>query len=333
MRPLILFAALVLPSCATVAPEAPPPLAQRDESAPSWSAAETRALVERDAAALLGEEAIAEVRRASSSVLVRRPIQFPRMTRLPDGSWQAEPPQMAAAVRTSHGWVGWSGGRRFGFDAPASRELNRLVSSRELWAEPLLGETGCTDAAGIGSVVRHQGRTRAATQPCGAIGLTGQLAAIVLAGQVTDWSGVPPAERPAGIDVRRFHPQTEQYFQFAGGLRDPVNLVVRDGRAWEAMWRRITVNHGEPPPRPEVLFDREMLLIAAMGAQPSGGYRVRIERVLDVGDALEAHVIRTSPGPRCGAIAAITHPVDIVRVAASGKPVRWLLRQDATDCP
>ena len=99
------------------------------------------------------------------------------------------------------------------------------------------------------------------------------------------------------------------------------------------MWRRITASHGEPPPRPEVDFSREMLLLAAMGAQPSGGYRIRIERVLDDGAELEAHVVHTSPGPRCGAIAAITHPVDVIRIAATPRPVRWLVRQEVIDCP
>lgn len=328
---LILLGAAFVDACATAPAEPPEP---REAPLPGvWSPGQARALVERDVAAALGEEVLAEARRASASVLVRRPIPFPRMIRQPDGSFQPEPPQVAAAARTDDGWVGWHSGRRFGFDAAAARELDRLVESRELWREPELAENGCTDPAGITSVVRLGDGTRVAAQPCGPSGLNGQVAAIVIAGRITDWSEVPPDSRPAGIELGRFHPQTEQYFHFAGGLREPLNLVVRDARTWEAMWRRITVNHGEPPPPPEVVFGREMLLIAAMGAQPSGGYRIRIERVIDEGDALEAHVVHVSPGQRCGAIAAITHPVDIIRIVDSDKPVRWLIRRDVTDCP
>jgi hypothetical protein len=282
---------------------------------------------------VLGPAALEEARRASASVLVRRGISLPRMIQQPNGSWEPEPPQVAAAVRTPQGWIGWNAGVRFGFDQAASRELDRLLASRELWSEPELAESGCTDPAGATSVLRLEGRLRVTAQPCGASGLSGQLAAIVLAGRVVDWSGVPATERPDGLELRRFHPQTEQYFQFAGGLHEPLNLVVRDAGTWEAMWRRITANHGEPPPPPEVPFEREMVLLASMGAQPSGGYRIRIERVLDEGEALEAHVVHVSPGPRCGAIAAITHPVDIVRIPDFDKPVRWVIRRDVTDCP
>lgn len=332
MPPLILLAALAAAGCAAIPAEPPAPPAGDEPPQRQWSAAEARALVERDAAARLGEAALEEALGAPTSVLMRRPIPFPRMIRQPDGSWEAEPPQVAAAMRTRQGWTGWSGGERFGFDPLAARELDRLIGSRELWDEPELAESGCTDPAGITSVLRHNGRMRVATQPCGAAGLSGRLAAIVLAGRVTDWSGIPPGDRPDGVELRRFHERTQQYLQLAGDLREPVNLVVREPEQWTGMWRRITVNQGELPPPPEVDFGREMLLIAAMGTQPSGGYRIRIERVLDNGDALEAHVVRISPGPGCGAIAALTHPVDIVRVGASPRPVHWLVRDEVSDC-
>jgi len=334
MRSLLAAAAFLLAACATVQPPGESELVpERERGERRWTAAEARGLVERDVAALLGAEALEEARRAESAVMVRQPASFPRMTRHPDGSWEAEPPQVAVAVRTGAGWVTWRDGGRFSLDAYAGRELDRLLRQPDLWAEPELAEAGCTDAAGPTSVISHRGRERVATHPCGPSGLTGQVAAIVLAGRITDWGSVPSDDRPEGLPFRRFHDSVAQYYAFASGLRDPVNLAIRSEREWLAMWRRITASHGDPPPRPEVDFSHEMLLLAAMGAQPSGGYRIRIERVLDDGAELEAHVVQTSPGPRCGAIAAITHPVDVIRIAASPKPVRWLVRQEVTDCP
>lgn len=334
MRLLIPLAACAVAGCATAPAGPPPPEPDRaDRGGPRWSEEETRALVERDVAALLGADVLEQARGARSSVMVRRGVSLPRMTRQPDGSWTPEPPHVAVAVRTAQGWLTVRADARFGIDPHSSRELDRLLAARGLWSEPPLAESGCTDPAGISSVVRHGGRTRVATQPCGGSGLTGRLAAIVLAGRVLDWSDVPPDDRPDGIAFRRLDESAAAYFQFASGLREPRNLVVRDAPAWAAMWRRITAAHGAPPPPPAIDFGREMLLIAAMGTQPSGGYRIRIERVLDQGGRLEAHVVRISPGPRCGAIAALTHPIDIVRVAASPRPVSWLERDEMTDCP
>ena len=79
-------------------------------------------------------------------------------------------------------------------------------------------------------------------------------------------------------------------------------------------------------------FTRDMLLMAAMGPQRSGGYSVAIERVLDQPETLFVLVRMISPGPGCGAIAALTSPVDIVRLPASPKPIRWVLERTANDC-
>jgi hypothetical protein len=75
-----------------------------------------------------------------------------------------------------------------------------------------------------------------------------------------------------------------------------------------------------------------MVLLAAMGPRPTGGYRVIIDRVLPRSEALEAFVRHISPGQRCGTTQAVTSPVDIVRVPATTKPVRWVVEQEVLDC-
>ena len=73
--------------------------------------------------------------------------------------------------------------------------------------------------------------------------------------------------------------------------------------------------------------------MAAMGTQPTGGYAIAIDRVIETPNTIDVQVVRTSPGPRCGTTAALTSPVDIVRVARSDKEVRWYPRDVVSDCP
>ena len=116
------------------------------------------------------------------------------------------------------------------------------------------------------------------------------------------------------------------------GLYEERLLAIRSEAEWRGQWRRITARQGEPPPLPAVDFRREMLLMAAMGPKPSGGYRVAIDSVIEQPGELLVFVRFVSPGRRCGAIAAVTSPVDIVRVPASSKPVRWTIERQAPDC-
>jgi hypothetical protein len=190
----------------------------------------------------------------------------------------------------------------------------------------------CTDPSGILILARHQQRERVFAQPCGFAGPTGQAAQIVLGGRIGDWSQVPGTAWPSGVALDRFDEPIAARFRTSSGLYEERMLAIRSAPEWEGQWRRLMARQGNPPPPPAVDFKRDMLLMAAMGPQRSGGYSVLIERVLDQPEALFALVRMISPGPKCGAIAALTSPVDIVRLPASSKPIRWVIERTANDC-
>ncbi|HEU4884286.1 MAG TPA: protease complex subunit PrcB family protein, partial [Longimicrobium sp.] len=109
--------------------------------------------------------------------------------------------------------------------------------------------------------------------------------------------------------------------------------TIREAAAWRGVWTRLTSRAGSPHPPPEVDWTREMVLVATMGQRRSGGYSIRVESVRRDGGELVAAVVETSPGARCGVIAAITAPADVVIVPRSDAPVRWAVSEIVADCP
>ncbi|HLL30220.1 MAG TPA: protease complex subunit PrcB family protein [Allosphingosinicella sp.] len=326
MRPVatgilaLMWGALPLAAAAAAAP------ARAPDHQPRW-----RSQIERDGAQVLGSAAMAEIRSARTALLVRGPVSFPYMVRQRDGSYRPQRPAIVAAVRRPGGWVRLgAGGAPLPFDPAAGRELDRLLSGRALWAEPA-AEAGCTDPSGMLVLARHQRRERVSAFPCGAAGLTGEAARIVLAGRIDDWSKVPAEQRPAGLPLARFDERTQARFRSMIGLYQERLMPIRNQAEWLGQWRRINARQ-DPPPLPPVDFEREMLLMAAMGPQSSGGYRVTIDKVIEQPGELLAFVRFVSPGRGCGAIAAITSPVDIVRLPASPKNVRWVVERQSADC-
>ena len=289
-----------------------------------------RAEIERELGDQLGAAALRELRRAPAAILLRRTVSLPRMIRQPDGTFQPERGGAVGAVRTRTGWVRIIPGERRPFDRLASREIDRLLAQRAFWAEPAFPPVRCTDPGGPNMIIRLGRRERVAVQPCGSEGLTGRLAEIVMNGRVRGWEGAPPEARPQGLRIERLPAEVYRSYRFSSGLYDARNLVIRDAREWLGQWRRITAGRSASPP--PVDFEREMLLLSSMGTQRSGGYSVEIERVIDTGEDLEAHVVHRSPGPRCGTTQAITRPLDVVRVPATPRNVRWVVRQEVSDC-
>lgn len=292
--------------------------------------AAVRAEIESELRDQLGAGVAAEIRRAPAAILLRRTVSLPRMIQQPDGSWQAERAGAVAAIRTARGWIRIAPGERRPFDPVASREIDRLLARRAFWAEPGFPPLRCTDAGGPAMAVRLGRRERVAVQPCGSEGLSGRLAEIVMAGRVRSWEGAPPQARPQGRRIERLPDEAMRGYRFNSGLYDARNLVIRSDREWLGQWRRITSGRSAAPP--PVDFSRDMLLLASMGTQRSGGHSVEIERVIDTGADLEAHVVHRFPGRRCGTTQGLTQPIDVVRVAASPRNVRWVVTRRETDC-
>lgn len=295
--------------------------------------ARSRAAALRDAADILGGAAVTEVMRARSAVLVRSIYSLPRMIQQPDGSWKPEPPSVAAAVRGPAGWtrIG-AGGTRTAFDPAASKELDRLLGSQSFWAQQPVDDVTCTDPSGIVLIARRDGREFVSPYPCGLTGASEAVARLVRAGRITDWAAVPRELRPPGLPLRRFDQATQQNFLSQSGLADQRLLAIRSEAEWVGQWNRMTRPLGNRTPPPRFDFQREMLLIAAMGRQRSGGYQVAIDRVIDAEPELLVFVRFISPGPRCGAIGAITSPVDIVRLPVSTKNVRFVVEREEREC-
>ena len=316
MRVLGITLAALLAACVSPAPV---PVAQPHAGNPL---AQSRAVLEADAAAIIGRTALADLQAAPALILVRMPEQFPQR--------EGRPPSVAGAVRTPTGWMRiGAGGERRPFDRTASAQLDRLLAMPAMWLEPPTPDVMCTDPSGIVMLARAGPREKLATYPCGFSGRTGEAGQIVLGGGISDWSSVPPELRPAGIPFRRL--DAIEPYRVMNGIYDARRMEIRSEAEWRGQWMRIRRDRNAVPP--PVDFSRDMILLAAMGNQPSGGYAVTIESILDRPEGQIVFVRHTAPGPSCGTTAAITSPLDAVIVPATTKPVRWIVHRTAENCP
>ena len=118
------------------------------------------------------------------------------------------------------------------------------------------------------------------------------------------------------------------------GLRDRLRTVIHNREAWVEMWKRIY--NANPPDQamallPEVDFSREMLIVAALGERPTGGYGIIIDSACEQEKELEV-VVRSISRTRCGGVTqSLTQPLDIVRLPKS--ELRVVFREiEEDDC-
>lgn len=117
-----------------------------------------------------------------------------------------------------------------------------------------------------------------------------------------------------------------------GGLVDSTRQVVRTAGEWAAVWQRMHGHITPQPALPAVDFTRSLVLVAAMGTRPSGGFTIAVDSVVRRGGGLVAHVTSTVPGASCMTTAALTQPVAAVRVDATAAEVTFQERQAVREC-
>jgi hypothetical protein len=122
-----------------------------------------------------------------------------------------------------------------------------------------------------------------------------------------------------------------------GGIRDSTWVVITDDARLAEYWDRATNEQASPPPVPVVDFDREMIILVALGrATPEEEIHVDsllVRRELSTaGDEVEtlAIVVRTVQG--CGRFRTEAFPLEIVRARAFDGPIRWEERRQQSVC-
>lgn len=124
-----------------------------------------------------------------------------------------------------------------------------------------------------------------------------------------------------------------------GGIRDSVQVVIRDFTTLQEMWAQATSQQDAPPPVPRIDFEREMLLLVAVGRkQPdielqvdSAG--VRSELLTD-GSQHDVYTALFKVTDGCRHFDRDVYPVQIVRVPRFDGDVRFIGRRERkVDCP
>lgn len=124
----------------------------------------------------------------------------------------------------------------------------------------------------------------------------------------------------------------ERYPSQYSGFGDPARIVVDDAAQWAEVWARLWNNQRPLPPLPAVDFAREVVIVAAMGSRPTGGYGVRVQDAAVQANQVVVRAVETSPGSGCVTTQAFTAPADVVKLPRTDRPVRFETVAAVRDC-
>ena len=127
--------------------------------------------------------------------------------------------------------------------------------------------------------------------------------------------------------------RSEPYsFSYYSGMKDPAQVVVRTPAEWAQVWSAVWGGSSPVPPLPQVDFERETVVAAALGMRATGGFSIYVESAHQRDGYVEVVVHKVSPGSQCVTTQAVTYPVDLARISTAGQPVQFRERSSVRDC-
>lgn len=151
----------------------------------------------------------------------------------------------------------------------------------------------------------------------------------MLLGLLTGCSSL--ATTASEMELRRLRPEAPAYVQNSS-FAVAANQIIRTQNEWDAAWNQVAGRQRPVPQQPAVDFRREMVILAALGQQRSGGHAVRIVALEKRGPQLVVRVRTESPGKGCLVASAITSPVDIALVPATDADIQFAVEAASIDC-
>lgn len=116
------------------------------------------------------------------------------------------------------------------------------------------------------------------------------------------------------------------------GIDEGQRRVVRTAGTWADVWEQLHEGRSPSPERPAVDFDDSLVVLAAMGSRPTGGYGIGVGSVHREGETLYVVVRESSPGENCGVTQAITAPAVAVRVPHVSGDVHFVEEESENEC-
>jgi hypothetical protein len=111
------------------------------------------------------------------------------------------------------------------------------------------------------------------------------------------------------------------------GLTAPAYVVT--DQQWQAFW----VSHRGAGTPPQVDFENEIVVVAAVGAREEAGDSVEVRRVLEVGNGTLTEVYERVPGDFCTPAARSHTPFHIVVAPRTPSPTRFAdIRREEVSC-
>lgn len=107
------------------------------------------------------------------------------------------------------------------------------------------------------------------------------------------------------------------------GFQEPLEKFVATEKDWIELWNQRQEPKAPKRQHPAVDFDKDVVVVAALGPKPGTGYTVEITRIVKTKDEIQIYVRKTAPDPAALKTGQPTSPFVLIRMVKPDRFVRF----------
>ena len=108
--------------------------------------------------------------------------------------------------------------------------------------------------------------------------------------------------------------------------------MIRSESDWENLRSKVQGPTPKIIPKPNVDFSQNSLIGVFAGLKTTGGYSIKVTRVMEDDEKLTVFVEEVSPGKSCLVTQAITFPYQFVKIPRTNKEADFQVQQITREC-
>ncbi|HLY74832.1 MAG TPA: protease complex subunit PrcB family protein [Planctomycetota bacterium] len=109
----------------------------------------------------------------------------------------------------------------------------------------------------------------------------------------------------------------------SSGFMVPQQMFVSSQKDWAETWTTRQGSAGTKKSHPEIDFNRDVVIVAALGAKSTGGYTIEITRIVRTKDDIQVFLRRTAPPEGGRVVGGATSPFVMARMEKPDRPVTF----------
>lgn len=117
-----------------------------------------------------------------------------------------------------------------------------------------------------------------------------------------------------------------------GGFQELTQEIYTNQTAFEKAWKLAWSNFSDPTPIPIVDFNKNVVVLVALGMRNNGGYQLKINSVSEEPNQIIVDYTETTPNPKCTYSQSIVFPYEFISFEKSSKKIEFKTSTQLGSC-